>query len=244
MRIADGVEMLELEMVFAGNASVIHPTLLYDDKHAVLVDVGVPGQLHAIRAAVEKAGVPFERIDAVILTHQDIDHVGSIEAVLGELGQSVAVYAHAEDKPYIEGDKPSIKMTPERVAQMLARLPEDARKQAEAMFLHPPKTKVTNVVADGEILPFFGGVQVVFTPGHTPGHIALYHLPSKTLIAGDSTVGREGKLLGPSAQATPDMPMALASLKKFTVLDVAQVICYHGGLCDDHVNEQFRDLAK
>lgn len=61
MKIADGVEMLELEMNMMGHQSTINPTLLYDEQHAVLVDVGMPGQLEAIKAAIDKAGVPFDR---------------------------------------------------------------------------------------------------------------------------------------------------------------------------------------
>ena len=244
MKIADGVEMLELEMNMMGHSSIIQPTLLYDDHHAVLVDVGVPGQLGAIKVAMEKAGVSLNRIDAVILTHQDIDHIGSIQDVLQAVGKPIEVYAHAEDKPYIEGEKEPIKMTRERVSQMLSRMPEEVREQAEAMLLNPPTAKVTKMVSDGEILPICGGIEVIFTPGHTPGHISLYHQPTKTLITGDATVSQDGEILGPNPQATLDMQQALESQKKFTSFDIARVICYHGGLCEDHVNEQFRELTK
>lgn len=236
--------MLELEMSMMGSVSTIHPTLLHDDKHAVLVDVGVPGQLKAIQTAVEQADVSFDTIDAVILTHQDIDHVGSIQDVLRALGKPIDVYAHAEDKPYIEGDKEPIKMTRERVNQMVSQLPEEMRQQVESIFLNPPTAKVTKVVSDGEVLPMFGGVEVIFTPGHTPGHISLYHQPSKTLITGDATVSENGKIVGPNQQATPDMETAVQSQKKFTKYDIEKVICYHGGLCDDNVNEQLRELTK
>lgn len=244
MKVANGVEMLELDMNVMGRTMTIHPTLLYDDAHAVLIDVGMPRELQVLRSAIERAGVAFDRIDGIILTHQDIDHVGGIQDVLEALDKPVDVYAHAEDKPYIEGEKPPIKMSRERVSQMLDRVPEDIRKHVEAIFLNPPTAKVTKVVSDGDVLPFFGGVEVIFTPGHTPGHISLYHRPTKTLITGDAIVSEGGRLLGPNPQATPDMPSALESMKKFTKFDIAKVICYHGGLCDNHVNEQLRELTK
>ncbi|WP_308162576.1 MBL fold metallo-hydrolase [Bacillus sp. ISL-7] len=244
MKIADGIEMLELEMNMMGNRRTIHPTLLHDGNHAVLVDTGMPGQLEDIKAAMKKAGVPFEQLDAVILTHQDIDHIGSIQEVLKAARKPIDVYAHAEDKPFIEGDKEPIKMTRDKVTQMLSRIPEDMRKQVETIFLNPPTAKITKVVSDGDVLPFFGGVEVIFTPGHSPGHFSLYHHPTKTLITGDATVSEDGKILGPNPQATPDMPMALESQKKFTLFDIAKVICYHGGLVDNQVNEQFRKLSE
>lgn len=244
MKIADGIEMLELQVNMLGNKMTIHPTLFYDEHQAVLVDVGAPGQLDEIREAIAKAGVPFEHISGIILTHQDIDHVGSIQAVLKSAAKPLAVYAHADDKPYIEGDKEPIKMTKDRVQQLLARLPEEVRAQAEAFFQNRPTANVTDVVADGDVIPLFGGIQIVFTPGHTPGHISLYHQPTKTLIAGDATVSENGILKGLNQQATPDMERALQSLKKFTTLDIERVICYHGGLCDQNVNQQFQDLTK
>lgn len=244
MKIADGIEMLDLEMNMIGNKQIIHPTLLHDDQHAVLVDVGMPGSLDEIKAAMEKAGVPFEHLGAVILTHQDIDHIGSIQEVLKAIGKHIDVYAHREDKPYIEGEQVPIKMTPEWNRQMLFRVPEEMREKVEAMLPVPTSAKVTKVVEDGDVLPFFGGLKIIFTPGHTPGHISLYHQASKTLIAGDATVSQDGELLGPKPAATPDLPLAMESLKKFTELDVSKVICYHGGLVENQVNEQFAKLCQ
>ena len=244
MKIAEGIEMLEIESNMMGNPMVINPTLFYDEHNAVLVDVGMPGQLELIKTAMEKVGVSLKRIDAVILTHQDIDHIGGIQDLIKAVGKPIDVYAHAEDTPYIEGDKEPLKMTRERVSQMLSRFPEDIRKQMETVLLHPPTAKVTKIVSDGDILPFFGGIEVIFTPGHTPGHISLYHRDSKTLIAGDATVCREGEILGPNQQATPDMQQALESQKKFTLFDIAKVICYHGGLVEHQVNEKFRKLSE
>ena len=42
--------------------------------------------------------------------------------------------------------------------------------------------KITTSLTDGAILPIAGGLQVVHTPGHTPGHISLLHRPSEILI--------------------------------------------------------------
>jgi hypothetical protein len=45
MRIAAGVEMLEISANTMGTPSIINPTLIYDNKIVILVDVGFPGQL-------------------------------------------------------------------------------------------------------------------------------------------------------------------------------------------------------
>ncbi|MBJ8192934.1 MBL fold metallo-hydrolase, partial [Bacillus cereus] len=93
------VEMLQLD--FHGN--MIHPILLWDQEMAVLIDTGLPGQMEDLRVAMEKVGVSFDQLKAVILTHQDVDHIGSLPEILQECGSHIKVYAHELDKPYIQG---------------------------------------------------------------------------------------------------------------------------------------------
>jgi len=235
--------MLEVEMM-GRNGAAIHPTVFHDGEHAVLVDVGMPGQLESLKAALAKANLSVENIDAVIFTHQDIDHIGGIRELQQAAGKPIDVYAHPEDQPYIQGEKTLVKMTPERAAQMLERIPESFRAQAQAMFSNPPSAKVTHQVQDGDVLPMFGGIEVIYTPGHTPGHISLYHRPSKTLVTGDALVSQDGKIFGPNPQVTADMAMATESAKKFGKFDVQQVVCYHGGLCTDNVNAQLGPIGQ
>lgn len=244
MKVAKGVEMLELTMDMMGNQMSIHPTLIWDNDTVILVDTGMPGQLNQIREAMDKAGVPFNKLNKVILTHQDIDHIGGLPEILEAADQKIEVLAHEVDKPYIEGEKPLIKMNPDRMKKMFASLPEEQRKQAESILSSPPKADVDTTVADGEELPYCGGITAVFTPGHTPGHISLYLNESKTLVTGDAIISENGKLLGLNEQATPDMESAVKSLKKFPGYDIEKVICYHGGLCTDNVNEQLARLAE
>ena len=193
---------------------------------------------------MENAGVPFNKLSKVILTHQDRDHIGSLPDILKAVNHKVAVLAHKEDKPYIEGDKPPIKMNPERVAKMLESVPEEQRQQVQALFASPITAKVDKTVEDGEVLPYCGGITVIFTPGHTPGHISLYLNRSKTLITGDALVVVNGELLGPNPQFTPDMQTALKSLKKFTKYDIETVICYHGGVYKENANQRLAELAE
>jgi len=243
MKIANGIESIELVMNMMGNKSVIHPTLIWDENEVILVDTGIPGQLEEIREAIEKTGVSFNKLSKIILTHQDIDHIGSLSEILKNSESKIEVLAHEEDKPYIEGDKPLIKMNPERVAKMVESLPEEQRQKIKAMFEISLAAKVDQTISHGQVLPYCGGITVIFTPGHTPGHISLYHHQSKTLIVGDALVAENGILMGPRPHVTPDMESALHSIKKMTEYDIESVICYHGGVIKENVNEQLLKLA-
>ena len=124
--IAPRVEVLDLEMDQFGTPSWVHPTFVWDEKEAVLIDAGYPGQLEQLRAAIEEAGVSAERLTRLIFTHQDIDHIGGGNALLA-VNQRIEVLAHEQDRPYILGEKPLIKFSPERLAQiteLVSSLPE------------------------------------------------------------------------------------------------------------------------
>ena len=70
----------------------------------------------------------------VILTHQDLDHIGGLPEILRSSDHKVEVLAHKEEKPYIQGEKPLIKLNPEQMAKRMKSLPEELRKQMEKFF--------------------------------------------------------------------------------------------------------------
>ncbi|PGD65127.1 MBL fold metallo-hydrolase [Bacillus wiedmannii] len=217
MEIAKGVEMLKLEF----QEFIIHPILLWNDEMAVLIDTGFPGQIEDIQVEMERVDVSFDKLKAVILTHQDIDHIGSLPELLQNCGSNIKVYAHELDKPYIEGDLPLLK---------------------GGNVENPPKGKVSDTVIDGQELPYCGGILILHTPGHTPGHISLYLKQSKTLIAGDSMYSVNGKLGGIHVPTTLNVKESQQSLKKYSNLDIESVVCYHGGLSKENIKIQIQNL--
>lgn len=243
MKIAEGLEMLQLTFEIGPRKLVINPMVVYDDQTCTLIDTAMPGCYDTIQSLIAEAGLPADGPHAVILTHQDIDHVGSLPHFLAEAKQPLDVYAHADDKPYIDGVLPLIKMQPQMRDGILQSLPEKERNEFVQAFSPETGANVNHVAADGDVLPFGGGLQVIHTPGHTPGHICLYHLVSKTLIAGDALVVENGELQGPNPHATPDMEEALRSLKRLMALPIETVVCYHGGIYKGDVKKRLEEIA-
>lgn len=230
MKIEDGLIMLEVAASSFGNPRVIYPALLVDGDHVILVDTGYPGQLASIRKAVEGEGVAFERIDQVILTHHDIDHIGGLASLRRELARPVTVMAHSVEKAYIEGEK-----TPLKLARLEAN--PAAQTAEQKAFLRQLQTafqnsfsRVDETLADGQILPYCGGVRLIHTPGHTLGHMCLYFERIKALIAGDALTIRQGELAMLDPALNYDTELCRQSLRKLAQLDIDLVITYHGGL--------------
>jgi glyoxylase-like metal-dependent hydrolase (beta-lactamase superfamily II) len=155
----------------------------------------------------------------------------------------VRVLAHIEEKAYIDGTKRPLK---------LAKMEDNLESLPEAMKAFYPILKrsfenatapVDEVLVDGDVLPYCGGIVVVFTPGHTLGHLSLYVKESKTLIAGDALGVENGVLNIAPVANNHDMNLCRQSMRTLTHYDIETVICYHGGLYQGDVNQRIATLA-
>lgn len=102
MRLNEDVYVLELSTLFGGQALPVNLCLVVDVVNgATLVDAGAPGQAEAIVAAMADAGVGMSGLRRIVLTHQDLDHVGSLAALARVTG--ARVLAHELKAPFIDG---------------------------------------------------------------------------------------------------------------------------------------------
>lgn len=234
MKLSDDLLILALPVQLGGRPGQLNLSLILDSTHGpTLVDTGLPGQLDALAAALAEAGVQVHDIKRIILTHQDIDHVGSLHDLVRATGAQVL--AHATEIPAIDGTVLPRFAPPEVLEQ---------RPELRAIVERFQPTPVDVALHDGTRLDLAGGVRVIFTPGHTPGHISLYLERTGALISGDALTASEGQLTGPNESATPDMPAAGQSVRKLADLDVRTVVCYHGGVVQDDAHEQLRRVAQ
>lgn len=136
-------------------------TLLWCDEtlKAAVVDPG--GDLHKIKQAVADEGVVLEKI---LLTHGHLDHVGGTAELVDELGLPVEG-PHPDDMFWIES-------LPNQ-AQMMGFPPVKAFEPGR--FLYQGDT-----ISVGNLT-----LEVRHCPGHTPGHVILFHAPSKLALVGD-----------------------------------------------------------
>lgn len=170
-----------------------------------------------------------------------MDHIGGIRSILKELPH-VEVLAHEAEKPYIQGEENLVRMNSNFI-DSINSLPEEEREKTWNMFKNI-SVEVNTTLSDGEELEYCGGITVIHTPGHTPGHICLYHKRSKTLIVGDAMNVIDGQLAGPNKQIMDkeNTGIAINSLKKFKKFDIKNVITYHGGLFNDKPHHKIKEL--
>ena len=238
----EGLEALEVPMHFGARKTTIYPVILWDRKDgATLIDAGAPGSEVAIGEHLKRLGLEWKDIRRIILTHQDIDHVGGAKAIV-ELSNA-EVFAHKDDIPFIEGERKLLKMDPNRIEAMIQTFQEENGGQALRPVESLSTVQVTKALADGEELPYGGGMIVIHTPGHTPGHISLFLPKEHLLIAGDALRMVDGVLKGPNPKATPDLARATESLRRLLGYPIDRVLCYHGGLSAQGALARLWELA-
>lgn len=236
------LHVLELNFEFNGNKDAIYPVLLTDDKEMVLIDCGYPNFLALIEECAIKNNIDISKLTKIIITHHDFDHMGA----LGEFKRKypyIKVMAAKEDVPYIEGEKKSLRL--QQAESLYESLSDEEKPQAE--IFHKTLEAVENCKVDvglnhGDILEIAGGIEVVATPGHMPGHISLYHKESKSMIVGDALVLEKGELVIALPKYTLNIKEALRSVEKFLNYDIDRIICYHGGVYNKDIRKALKNI--
>lgn len=236
--------LLEIEFDYNGQKQIITPILLQDECDMILIDCGYPNFAPLLEEAANRHNVTLDSITKLIVTHHDMDHIGSL-AALKRAYPHIDIIAHELEAPYIEGTKKSLRL--EQAEATFNTLPDEAKPHAE-QFIHFLQSiepiPVDRTVSNDERLPWCGGIDIVHTPGHMPGHISLYLPASKTLIAGDVVVIEQGKLNIANPQFTLDLDEAVRSVQRLLNYDIDQIICYHGGLFHGDVRQALRQLIR
>lgn len=103
-----------------------------------------------------------------------------------------------------------------------------------------PDWSQLRTVTDGEDV---FGLQIVDTPGHTPGHIAVFDPDSRVLVAGDALTNTIDGLQGPMSEFTVDLPTAEESVRKLAALEPQVILLGHGPPVQRDAAAQLRRLA-
>jgi hydroxyacylglutathione hydrolase len=148
---------------------VVHAYIVMGER-VCLVDTGPAGGEQRICDALARLGKSPEDVDLVVNTHEHPDHIGGNAFFRRSSAPRFA--CHAEAVRWIETLDVQYKERPIYGFYGLAGEPVHIHRH-----LH-----------DGETIDLGGGtsLQVIFTPGHSPGSISLFCLQERALIVGDA----------------------------------------------------------
>ena len=199
---------------------VANSYLVVDSAGALLIDAGLPYSHRRILKALQELGLEPAALKTVLLTHADRDHVGGAADLRTATGARVLAGA-------LEGEAMASATETRRVVLpgVMRGLFEAASRLAFAQV-----TPVTpdGALSDGDELAGWGGVKVLHTPGHTPGHMS-YYLPERgVLFAGDSMRSFGGRLRPSFGANTADEHQAQESAWRQLTLNPELILAGHG----------------
>ena len=203
--------------------------LIREDDGFTLIDAAIGGCGKPIVQAAQTFGLPIVRI---VLTHAHIDHVGALDE-LHELLPDVPVAITERDARFLAGDK-----------SLDADEPVDKLRGGYPIV----KTRPTQLLHAGDHI---GSLELIATPGHTPGHASFLDRRDGTLIAGDAfqtlggvAVSGTVKPLFPlPALATWHKASALESARQLRALEPARLAVGHGRVLEQPLAAMDRAIA-
>jgi glyoxylase-like metal-dependent hydrolase (beta-lactamase superfamily II) len=204
----------------------------------LLIDSGFGNtrSFELLEASLRELDVEWPQIKLLLLTHLHPDHVGLAEKIASLAHPKIVMHeaeaAHLNEM--IEAGKPPW-FEP---LHLLGGTPRDQIEKIDREFA-PMRRKLRRVDPDlplhgGEMLSSeFGPLEVIWTPGHSPGHVCLYARERRLLFSGDTIL----KDITPNIAWLPDhdtLGEYLMSLQKLAALEVAQILPSHGMPFEGH----------
>lgn len=218
-RVGDLIQLTSLPGFFPVNCFIVE-----EKKELTLIDTGISSSYQGIVDIIEKLGKPLTNI---LLTHAHGDHVGSINR-LKETFPSVPLSISVRDSRLLKGDTTLDQNEPQ--TPIKGGIPKDITLIPEELLEEGDK---------------IGSLQVVLTPGHTPGSISLFDTRSKAIIVGDALQTRGGVAVSGQirpmfpfpAMATWNKEIALESVKKIKRFSPSLLAVGHGDLLKNPENK-------
>lgn len=197
------------------------------------MDAGLPGFGKTLSSDLSLLGFSPDDIDALVLTHSDGDHTG-LAATFRDAGARVLI--HEADEPTLRrpgpksGDAKPINIVPQLRHPAMLKL---ITHMALSGGLRPRALEGAQTFSGDEVLDVPGRPRVIATPGHTPGHCAVYFEQKGTLFVGDAlctrnpATGRHGAQVM-SAAMNVSTDECFASLAAIEQIPAPTVLPGHG----------------
>lgn len=156
--------------------------LLDDGGELTLIDTLFEPDARLVLDRIQAIGRVPTDLKHILLTHAHRSHLGGLARLKRLSGATVC--AHEWESDIIAGERKAQAPLRQLLRPHPGYLPVYGLQIAFALGLdsHPP-CRVNHYLQDGDQV---GPLQVLYTPGHSPGHLAFYWPDRRALFAGDA----------------------------------------------------------
>jgi glyoxylase-like metal-dependent hydrolase (beta-lactamase superfamily II) len=224
VQVADGVHRV--------TGGVTNFYLIGESGKYTVVDAGAPRDWALLESSLRDLGAGVESLDAVLITHAHIDHVGFAERARNDAGATV--WVHQADAEAARTGKPSWKNEGSTFSYLTrGEFWKTALSLGRRGATKLIPVKEVSSFTDGEVIDVPGSPRAVHTPGHTPGSAAIFAESRSALLTGDALctwnayTGRVGPQIMPSALNMSNA-QALESLDRLAGIAADVILPGHG----------------
>ncbi|MFQ5615813.1 MAG: MBL fold metallo-hydrolase [Anaerolineales bacterium] len=205
------------------SGTAVNCYLIVEPDGLTMIDTGLPSYEKKITGYIAALGRSVQDIKQILITHADGDHVGSLAALKAASG--AAACANAIEAKAIRAGESSRDVEFTGLVKIIAGLLK--------RFFEYQAVEIDQILAPGQELPTLGGLAVIPTPGHTPGHISFYAPSAGILFAGDSMRASKDALIPSRGGNTWDEAEALSSVRLQAAMNPKIVCVGHGPVIRD-----------
>lgn len=235
MQVLPGIHQLKLPFPLQPDGLAVNAYLVEGDRGCLLVDTGwnINQAYSALERQLKEIGRGVADISLILITHFHPDHYGLAGRLVQASGARVAL--HRIERDFIDARYMNMDGLLDQTADILRAngVPEQdlPRLQKASLGVRQYVAPVTPDVAleGGETIgqgPY--RFEVLWTPGHSPGHVCLLERRAKVLISGDHVLPSTFPNISLHSQSGPDpLPDYLHSLRAIEDLDVDLVLPAH-----------------
>jgi len=156
------------------------------DDGLTLIDAGLAEHAEALENGIRSIGREPSDLRRILITHAHPDHLGSAKHLSDQISP-ISLHPADSDIALAGVIHQTMRAGPGLLNGILFRL-LISKKPAEFPAFEPDAA-----MTDGDVIDVAGGIEVIHTPGHTPGHVSLLWKRDRgLLITGDAAANMIG----------------------------------------------------
>ncbi|RLL45108.1 MBL fold metallo-hydrolase [Oceanobacillus piezotolerans] len=238
----ENVEIIPIMVDTPSNLKTTNFYLVKEGSRIILVDAGWNHKTNwqALLDKLDQYGWTIKDIDAIVLTHNHIDHVGLINQIIAL--NDVPIYAQEHAIPRLKRDPAFFNMRVEFYTRLYEEMGcgKEGERQINLLLEKMRLNEGMGIHTDIKKIEAFHTIaEIIHTPGHSPDQIAILYNQRQDALVGDLLIQHisSNALVepDPNGERLPTLLQHYDSLQRIREIPIKRAFSGHGKIIEDVV---------